>query len=95
MGDPSQRGDAKQDCPYNWFGGQQIDIPTGIQIGIARGAQEVYGVLRTHEARDGEAKEGPEISGGISSVSKSPFWSEEGARFYGEDFLGCGILYLG
>ena len=67
----------------------------GIRIGVARGVQEVFEVFRTREARDGEAEGGPEISGGISSVSKSPFWSDEGARFYGEDFLGCGILYLG
>ena len=52
-------------------------------------------VVRTPGSRDDETEEGPEISGGIGRVPESPFGSNAGARFCGEDFLGCGILYLG
>jgi len=49
-------------------------------------------VIKTPEDCDGNTEEGPETSGGIGRVFKSPFGSDSGVCFWGEDFLGCRIL---
>jgi len=49
-------------------------------------------VIKTPEDCDGNTEEGPETSGGIGRVFKSPFGSDAGVCFWGEDFLGCRIL---